>query len=125
MLEQETLAAFIGEGHLLRHIRKMRKIYDQRRKALMHALARYGSEFLHPIAAESGLHLTALVKPPFQATEISQKADQHGIRLPSLDIYPIAGSGELNGFAFGYGMIESHQMDAAIQQIVALMQNLD
>lgn len=34
ILEQETLAAFIAEGHLARHIRKMRKIYEERRNVL-------------------------------------------------------------------------------------------
>jgi len=29
--EQDTLAAFIAEGHLARYIRKMRKVYEVRR----------------------------------------------------------------------------------------------
>jgi GntR family transcriptional regulator/MocR family aminotransferase len=37
-LEQETLAAFIAEGHLARHVRRMKKLYDQRRLALLDAL---------------------------------------------------------------------------------------
>jgi len=38
LLEQHVLAGFIEEGHLERHIRQMRMLYDQRRQVLVQAL---------------------------------------------------------------------------------------
>ena len=37
-LEQAALADFIREGHLERHIRRMRRVYKRRRDALLEAL---------------------------------------------------------------------------------------
>lgn len=120
ILEQETLAAFIAEGHLARHIRKMRKILEQRRTVLTNAIKRYCGDFLEPIPAVCGLHLTALIKGNIQAAGIAAQAEKIGLGLYALDRYPIAGNGE-NGFAFGLGMIKSEQIDAAVRGLVELM----
>lgn len=119
ILEQETLAAFIAEGHLARHIRKMRKVYEERRTVLTNAIKRHCGDFLEPIPAVCGLHLTALIRGNVQATSIAIKANEAGIGLYTLDRYPIAGNGE-NGFAFGLGMIKSEQIDEAIKCLAEL-----
>jgi GntR family transcriptional regulator/MocR family aminotransferase len=120
ILEQETLAAFIAEGHLARHIRKMRKIYEERRTVLTTAIKRHCGDLLEPIPAVCGLHLTALVKGNIQATAITAQADKIGMGLYTLDRYPIAGNGQ-NGFAFGLGMIRAEQVDEAINGLAGLM----
>jgi len=112
VLEQETLAAFIAEGHLARHIRKMRKIYAERYNVLIEALSLHCSDLLEPISADCGLHLAALIKGNTQASAIAAQANASGIGLYSLDRYPIAGN-ERNGFAFGLGLIKTEQIDEA------------
>lgn len=119
VLEQETLAAFITEGHLARHIRKMRQRYGQRRQVLMDSLTQHCSDFLEPISTECGLHLTALVKGQHPAADIAAEADTLGIGLYSLDRYPIAGQG-CNGLAFGLGMIAADHIDEAISSLANL-----
>ncbi len=52
VLAQDTLASFIAEGHLARHVRKMRRIYGERRALLLRAIARECGERLAPIASE-------------------------------------------------------------------------
>ena len=120
ILEQETLAAFIEEGHLARHIRKMRKVYEERHTILTNALKRHCGDLLEPIPAVCGLHLTALVKANFQATAIAAQADKIGMGLYSLDRYPIAGNGP-NGFAFGLGMIRAEQIEEAVGYLAELI----
>jgi len=120
ILEQETLAAFIAEGHLARHIRKMRKIYEERRTLLTTAINRHCGDLLEPIPAVCGLHLTALVKGNIQATTIAAQAEKIGMGLYTLDRYPIAGNVQ-NGFAFGLGLIEAEQVDEAVRCLAGLM----
>jgi GntR family transcriptional regulator / MocR family aminotransferase len=120
VLEQDTLAAFITEGFLARHIRNMRKIYGERRTVLTESITRYCDNLLEPISADCGLHLTTLVKGNLLATAIAAKADACGIGLYSLDRYPIAGN-EQNGFAFGLGLIKAEQIDEAIKCLAELM----
>jgi GntR family transcriptional regulator / MocR family aminotransferase len=55
--EQAALADFIAEGHLERHIRRMRRIYGQRREALVEALDRYFGDRVQIRGDAAGMHL--------------------------------------------------------------------
>ncbi len=57
LIEQDTLSAFIAEGHLARHVRKMRRIYGERREILQRALERTCGSQLRVIGIGAGLHL--------------------------------------------------------------------
>lgn len=56
---QETLANFIEEGHLARHIRRMRAVYSERRAVLESELNARFSEHLQVLPGAAGLHLCA------------------------------------------------------------------
>lgn len=60
VLTQDTLAAFIEEGHLARHVRRMRSLYAARRAALLDGLRTHFSGWLDPVPSAAGLHLCAL-----------------------------------------------------------------
>jgi GntR family transcriptional regulator/MocR family aminotransferase len=61
-MEQDALAAFIGEGHMARHVRKMRKLYSERRELMMGGLQAHFSPWLEAIPSSGGMHLTALLR---------------------------------------------------------------
>jgi GntR family transcriptional regulator / MocR family aminotransferase len=116
VLAQDTLAAFIAEGHLARHVRKMRAIYGERRAALLRSLARHCGDRLAPIPAVAGLHLAARLAGPLPAGTLVARAADAGIGVESLDRY--AGrKAAVRGLAFGYGMIRSDEIDEAIRRL--------
>jgi GntR family transcriptional regulator/MocR family aminotransferase len=116
VLAQDTLAAFIAEGHLARHVRKMRRVYGERRALLLQALDRYFGDRLEPIPADTGLHLAARLRAPLRADALAARAADSGIRIQSLDRYatrkPVP-----NGLAFGFGMIGADRIDEAIRRL--------
>jgi GntR family transcriptional regulator/MocR family aminotransferase len=57
---QSAVAAFIAEGHLTRHVRKMRDVYKERRGLLLDSLRDKLSDFLSPIPSYYGMHIVAL-----------------------------------------------------------------
>jgi GntR family transcriptional regulator / MocR family aminotransferase len=59
VLEQLALAHFIEEGHLERHILKMKKIYRKRRERLIAALETHFSSQIQIYGDIAGLHLVA------------------------------------------------------------------
>src|SRR5262249_17382212 len=59
VLEQLTLAHFIEEGHLERHILQMKKLYRKRREALIAALETHFPHDLQIYGDVAGLHLVA------------------------------------------------------------------
>jgi GntR family transcriptional regulator/MocR family aminotransferase len=123
VLAQDTLAAFIAEGHLARHVRKMRRIYGARRAALLGALARHARHCLAPIASEAGLHLAAELTTKAPAETVVAKAAEAGIGLQSLAGHA-ATSRVPNRLLFGYGLIRAEQIDGAISRLVRVIDRL-
>jgi GntR family transcriptional regulator/MocR family aminotransferase len=120
VLAQDTLAAFIAEGHLARHVRRMRHVYAARREALLDALARHAGDRLLPIPSNAGLHLAARLTAPVSATVLQAQAMAVGIRPEALDGYA-AGKSDINGLAFGFGMIEAGRIDEAVRGLTRLL----
>ena len=56
---QTGVSAFIAEGHLAHHVRRMRQIYKRRRQLLLDLLERDFSEWLEPAPSLYGIHIAA------------------------------------------------------------------
>jgi GntR family transcriptional regulator/MocR family aminotransferase len=78
--EQAALADFIAEGHLERHIRRMRRIYGGRRDALVESLERHFGDRVQIRGDAAGMHL--LVRFQDEA-RIAGRAAAANIRLVS------------------------------------------
>ena len=115
-LVQETLAAFIAEGHLARHVRRMRKVYGERREALLGALEHHLGDRARPLPAVAGLHLSATLAPDLEASDLARRAAALGVGVAPLTRYA-GGSDAPNGLAFGYGMIPTGKIDEAIARL--------
>ena len=57
LLEQVALTDFIAEGHLDRHVRRMRRLYAMRRHVLTEALHHHFGERAMILGDEAGMHL--------------------------------------------------------------------
>jgi GntR family transcriptional regulator / MocR family aminotransferase len=75
--EQAALADFISEGHLERHIRRMRRMYGERRNALVESLNRYFGDRVQIRGDRAGMHV--LVR--FQDEKIAEKAAAAKVQL--------------------------------------------
>lgn len=114
-IDQETLAAFITEGHLARHVKRMRKIYARRRATLLRALESC-SEYLTPLPGVAGLHLAATLRPGIDAKAVLKQALDAGVALHSLDMYA-ADRPVMRGLAFSYATLDDAQIEEAIGRI--------
>jgi GntR family transcriptional regulator / MocR family aminotransferase len=119
-ITQEVLSAFITEGHLARHVRKMRRIYGERRQILEHALERFCSDRLGVIGVGAGLHLTAYLRNSIPAAALADKAREAGIALNTIRRFAMTKQ-KPDGLVFGYGAIESHQIDEGIRCLARMM----
>jgi len=102
---QDTLAAFIADGHLARHVRRMRQVYARRRDVLLHGLQRDFARWLEPIPSSAGLHLTAYLRTPSDTDVIAGEALSLDVGLHTLRPF-YAGKPSRTGLVFGYGAIE-------------------
>lgn len=89
-IDQETLARFILDGYLGRHIRRMRRVYRERLEALRHNCDRYLKGFLELDSAVSGLQLVGWLPPGTDDAAFSRYAAKGGVELPNLSRYCVA-----------------------------------
>src|SRR5947208_5915580 len=80
-LEQGALTDFINEGHLERHLRRMRTLYDRRRQKLVAALhAQFGAR-VSIMGENSGMHLMIQLRSPWSNEEVIRRAAEAGVGL--------------------------------------------
>jgi GntR family transcriptional regulator/MocR family aminotransferase len=101
VLEQAVVAAFMRKGHFVRHIRRMRILYADRRRALASALRVAFGERITLEPAAGGMHL--LVRFPGVAgdTELVRHCAMAGLGPSALSPLAMAhdcGHGLLLGF---------------------------
>lgn len=114
LLVQDTLAAFMAEGHLVRHVRKMTRIYAERRGALLAALDNHCADQLRPIQSEAGLHISAKLLVPTLAATILARAAHSSIKVQSVSQFSNVRT-PLNGLGFGYGGIAAADIQAGVR----------
>ena len=119
IMEQESLAEFIAEGHLVRHVRRMRKIYGERRLCLIDALERHCSNWLELVPSAAGLHLAAEFRRSDDGALVARRAKEAGVLIETLERYALT-TPHLRGFCFGYGRIAAEAIDPAIKRIAGL-----
>ena len=102
ILEQRVTAAFIERGHFARHIRRMRGLYADRRKALAAALADvFGDKVTIELEA-GGMHLLARFPEAANDGVLARHAAKAGLAptaLSSLTMAHDCGQGLLLNFA--------------------------
>jgi GntR family transcriptional regulator/MocR family aminotransferase len=100
-LEQAVTADFMIEGHFARHIRRMRNLYAERRRALAEALAdRFGARFGIEMQA-GGMRLIARLDAREDDRALAARALAHGLAPSPLSPCAIerdCGQGLLLGF---------------------------
>ena len=116
VLTQATLAAFLAEGYLARHIRRMRPIYSQRRNALASAIQEHLFRWLEVLPDPAGLHLTARIREPALAASVVNVGLQHLPGALPLTPYTI-GKPYLHGLCIGYGCVEVEQITHAVREM--------
>ncbi len=112
VLEQQMLATFIEEGHLRRHINRIRKIYRQKRELLEREL-RSNIPSLTIMGDSAGHHLLVKNSADMSETDLVQRAGDKGVL-----VYPISRyfSGDTptaeykNTVLLGYGALSEKEI---------------
>jgi GntR family transcriptional regulator / MocR family aminotransferase len=119
-LYQEVLADFISMGHFGRHIRRMRQLYSERRKALVQSLEQEFGEHLEVHGAEAGTHLAFMLPEGLNDVEIVAKAAAERLWLTPLS--PCYSGGRVrHGVILGFGSTPADQIHRAVSRLRALL----
>lgn len=116
---QATLAAFIADGHLAQHVRRMRVLYRRRRQALLAAIARHGGDLFTIRASDAGLHLVAEFRDGRDDRAASVAAQAAGLRVSPLSRQAV--TRKVSGLLLGFAAHDEAALDAAVQRLVSVL----
>lgn len=117
-LYQAVMADFIREGHFARHIGRMRKLYAQRRQALVQAIQQQLDGKLEVLGAEAGMQLAAFLPRGVDDVAVARKAAKKGVSARPLSAcylnVPARG-----GLILGYGGADVAAIHEAVHRLKA------
>jgi GntR family transcriptional regulator/MocR family aminotransferase len=106
LLPQKILAQFLSEGHFYRHIKKMRILYQQRRRMMLDALQTCFPGLFDFELTDGGMHIIAFLLHGTQDTALAEIWQQHQLR-----VLPLSGwymqTQKRYGLVIGYTNIRS------------------
>lgn len=105
---QQALAILLSEGHLDRHIRRMRLHYAHKRQLLKEVLAPL-APLAHLRGLDAGLHAYLELRADLDAHRVAQDAKERGVLISTIDSC-YAGTPDRNGLLLGYGGLSPQEV---------------
>jgi GntR family transcriptional regulator / MocR family aminotransferase len=99
MLEQAVLADFMIEGHYIRHLRRMRTLYAERRATLLDAMQELPLEIYSP---QAGIHCVGWLTDGIDDVALVKKAADYDLQLTLISTFSIQPLSR-RGLLLGYG----------------------
>lgn len=116
-LTQLTLARFINEGHLERHILRMKRIYGKRRTHLISALTDTFRDKVQISGDAAGLHLIA-TWPGINADLLTAiQLEEHRIKIYPAERYTICKDQYNESLIMGFGNVTESQITEGVQAL--------
>jgi GntR family transcriptional regulator/MocR family aminotransferase len=117
---QLAVASFMADGHLTRHVRKMREIYRARRECLLSLLNEQLHEWLEPLPSFCGMHVAAVARAPLDLDAVARTLLSHQVKLHALSRYYL-GHPTRSGFIIGYGAADLDEISRGLSMLRAVL----
>ncbi|AOW12534.1 DNA-binding protein [Hydrogenophaga crassostreae] len=121
--DQLALAEFMQSGQFSVHLRRMRRLYRQRRDALVAALERQLGDVADVYGGSAGMHLALRLRNPrADDAGISRALQARGIVAPALSEQAIGKRVQpWRGLLLGYAQVPVEQMPALVKGLDAVV----
>ena len=123
LVPQAALTDFMNEGHLTRHLRRMRRLYAARRQYFIDSCAEHLSEWLKLRPTESGIQLVGIFHSGHDDRIVAALAHDQGINVSPLSIQYQHDKGE-RGLVMGFAASDektTRQGMRKLRQILSAM----
>ncbi|GAB2880382.1 PLP-dependent aminotransferase family protein [Pseudoduganella ginsengisoli] len=120
--EQLAVAEFVRSGQFALHLRRMRRLYRQRRDALQAALERYLEGQAVVEGASAGMHLALrFIDPLLDDQVVTARLLDEGIVVNALSVHAIGPTPLCQGLMLGYAQVPAEQMEELARRIVRII----
>jgi GntR family transcriptional regulator/MocR family aminotransferase len=115
-LLQLILTEFIEDGHFVRHLRRMRQLYNDRQAVLLESASRELSGVLEMQRQDSGMRLVGWLPAQDDDSGASRLAERAGIEAPPLSAYCIEAKTP-PALLLGYAAIPPREIRTAVRRL--------
>lgn len=119
-LPQQALAGFMASGQFASHVRRMRKLYHQRRDYLDQQIQQRFGEQLQRVNSDGGMHSVYLLPDGYQDTEICHQAAQQSLGIRALSRF-YSQSPAQQGLVIGFAGYDEQQIDDGLNRLATLL----
>lgn len=116
LLEQLALTDFIVEGHLERHLRRMRVLYEGRRRCLLQALREHLGDRVTVLGDHAGLHVTLRLRTPLDGEAIAERAAAFGVGVATTRACYLERPEEAE-LVLGYAHLDEVRIEAGVRRL--------
>jgi GntR family transcriptional regulator / MocR family aminotransferase len=124
VINQAVMAEFIREGHFGRHLRRMRMLYMEKRKALVTALQSRLHGSVEIVGAEAGLHLVVLLRSGVNDQALAGEAALKGVSVMPLSSCRIVPEAR-GGLVLGYGGLDARRAAESVRKLQACLRDVE
>lgn len=119
---QAVLADFLEEGHFVRHVRRMREVYQERRNVFLEAVDRELSDLLEIAPSDTGLHLAGWLREGLDDRAAWRAALEARVRTLPLSAF-YAGVPPRPGLVFGYASSAPETIRKAVRRLAGALRS--
>lgn len=123
LIDQATLAEFIAEGHFGRHIRRMRRLYDERQEILVSEIKKHLPGKLEVEKSTSGMHVIGWLPEGVDDKSIARQAALSGVQTGAVSAHSLTKL-ERGGLILGYTAVNEKQIKKGVRQLAKAMESL-
>jgi GntR family transcriptional regulator/MocR family aminotransferase len=117
---QLAVASFIADGHLARHVRRVREIYRKRRERVLALLNEDLREWLEPLPSFCGMHVAAVAREARDLDAVTGTLLHHQVKLHALSRYYL-GRATHAGLVIGYGAADLSEISLGLSSLRAVL----
>jgi GntR family transcriptional regulator / MocR family aminotransferase len=114
--DQPVLCDFIADGHLSRHLRRMRDLYSSRLSALIDAGKRSLSGLLEISDVRAGLYTAAFLKNGMTSWQAEEAAEAAGVEAIAIDRYSLDRP-DPRGVVLGFATFNEAEIRAGVSRL--------
>jgi GntR family transcriptional regulator / MocR family aminotransferase len=120
---QAVVAEFIEEGYFASHIRRMRRLYEERHEALCQAATRELDGLLEIVRTDSGLHTIGRLPAHLSEIAVARAAEARRIAVSPIARFSIEPTAD-NGLVLGFAGIKPPEIRSGVAVLSEVLQEL-
>src|SRR5215204_1262479 len=124
LIDQATLAAFINEGYFVRHIRRMRRLYEERQEILISEVEKHLAGRLEVKKSVAGMHVIGWLNEDLDDHIVSAQAAEFGVKAAAVLSFSLT-KVERGGLILGYTATDEKQIKQGVKRLARAMESLD